>query len=97
MPVRRRLLLRVVLDWGMMLAAVPLAVSSGLLWLGFPWGYYPARLVWREVHKWSGLVFGLLALVHLALNFGWLLRATRKLLSRSAEPRPGEGEPSGES
>jgi len=42
-------------------------------------------------------VFGLLALVHLALNFGWLLRATRKLLSRSAEPRPGEGEPSGES
>lgn len=70
------------MDWTLLLSAIPLAVSSVLLWVVLPRGYYLSRIRWVEVHKWSGLAFGVLAAVHLALHLPWLLRATWALLRR---------------
>lgn len=71
-----------VLDMIMALIALLLVVSSFLLWVVFPRGYFPARLVWVEIHKWSGLALTLAVLVHLAFHWTWLVRMTRRAARR---------------
>jgi cytochrome b subunit of formate dehydrogenase len=57
-----------------------LLVSSTLLWLVFPRGFYPAREAWLVVHKYAGLALTVLVVVHLALHWRWLVTMTRRML-----------------
>jgi hypothetical protein len=46
------------------------------------------------VHDWSGIAFGLCALVHLAFNWKWMVGMTKKFSSPSAaKPVPATGSP----
>ena len=79
------------IDVLMGLLALVLSLSSILLWVVLPQGFFAARLLWIQIHKWVGLALGILVLVHLALHWRWLLRMTRsqwrRLLSRAPETR----------
>jgi hypothetical protein len=70
------------------LLATILTVSSLLLWVVLPQGYFPSRLVWLEIHKWSGLAVTVTVIVHLGLHWRWLLSMTRRQLSRGARRPP---------
>lgn len=84
---RTRLAVCLGVDWFLTLAGLPLAVSSFLLWVVFPRGYYLSRTLWVAIHKWSGLAFGVLAVVHLAMHMPTLLRATRAFVQRPRRER----------
>jgi hypothetical protein len=62
--------------------ALVLAVSSFLLWVVFPRGFYPARTEWVSIHKWVGLALGITVLLHVAFHRKWLVRVTRRHLRR---------------
>ena len=62
------------------LLSILLAVSSLLLWVVFPRGFYPVRTLWVEIHQWGGLVLGIAALVHVAMHWSWLTRMTKRYL-----------------
>lgn len=63
------------------LLSLLLGISSFLLWVVFPRGYYPARALWVNIHKWGGLALGVTVLVHVALHRAWLVRMTRRYLA----------------
>lgn len=84
-PVKKgqtRLVLNLAVDWLLLLSGIPLGISSFLLWVVFPRGYYPGRVLWREIHLWSGLAFGILSLLHLLLHLRVLLHCTWELILR---------------
>ncbi len=62
--------------------AVLLAVSAFLLWVVFPRGYFPSRVIWVEVHKWAGLAITVGVLVHIAIHWKWLLQMTRRYIDK---------------
>ena len=62
--------------------AVLLAVSAFLLWVVFPRGYFPSRVIWVEIHKWAGLAITVGVLFHIAINWKWLLQMTRRYIDR---------------
>lgn len=62
------------------LATVLLAVSAVLLWLVFPRGFFAARALWIDIHKWVGLALGGLVFLHVALHWSWLVQMTRRHL-----------------
>jgi hypothetical protein len=70
------------IDVVMGLLALIVGVSAALLWVVFPQGYFAARLLWVEIHKWAGLALSLVALVHVLLHWSWLVRMTRRVLAR---------------
>jgi len=62
--------------------ALLLGVSALLLWIIFPHGYFPSRVWWLEVHKWTGFTLFLGVVIHLVLHWGWLVRMTRNYTNR---------------
>jgi membrane protein implicated in regulation of membrane protease activity len=60
------------------LLALLLGVSSLLLWVVFPRGYFPGRILWVNIHKWSGLALGVLVFFHAVLHWRWLIRTTQR-------------------
>ena len=62
------------------LLALLLTVSSVMLWLVFPRGFYAARQIWVDIHKWGGLALGVGVLLHVLLHWKWLVRKTRRYL-----------------
>lgn len=60
--------------------AALLGISSFLLWVIFPRGYFAARDFWVTVHKWSGLALSIMVVIHLAVHWKWLWRMTRRYL-----------------
>ena len=75
-PARHRIPARTRLDFwfdGALLAAYTLAYSLGFTGLA--------------VHEWLGLGIGLALLLHLTLHWDWVVRTTRRLLSRSGRDR----------
>ncbi|GEM_PF-2705931 len=85
---RTRLAVNTGIDWLLILTGLPLAVSSLLLWVVFPRGFYAHRLLWREIHLWSGLAFGVLSALHLALHLPQLWRCTKALVLPSSRRGP---------
>jgi hypothetical protein len=65
------------LDVMLALSSLVLAVSSFLLWVVFPRGFFPARNLWVTIHKWVGLAVSVGALSHVLLHWRWLVRMTR--------------------
>ncbi len=65
----------------MLVLGIVLVVSSFLLWVVFPLGFYPSRLLWIEIHKWSGLALTIVVLVHVLLHWKWLWAMTKKYLA----------------
>ena len=82
------------IDVVMALLALAVGVSAALLWVVFPQGYFAARLLWVEIHKWTGLALSLLALVHVLLHWNWIARMTQRVLTRFLDwyqcPAPSE-------
>ncbi len=66
----------------MIVLGIVLAVSSFLLWVVFPHGFYPGRQLWIEIHKWVGLALTIVVLVHALLHWKWLVAMSRKYLRR---------------
>jgi hypothetical protein len=65
--------------------ALLLAVSALLLWVVFPRGYFPSRVIWVEIHKWSGLAITVGVIFHIALHWKWLLQMTRRYIDKLFE------------
>jgi hypothetical protein len=74
----RKATLSFLLSLGQALLALLVGLSSFMLWLVFPRGYFPSRHLWVGIHKWSGLALGLLVLLHVVLHRGWLVRMGRR-------------------
>ena len=70
------------LDAVMGLLGILLAISSFLLWVVFPRGYYATRALWVDIHKWGGLALSVLAVIHLTLHWKWLVQMTHRQLER---------------
>ena len=62
--------------------AVLLAISAFLLWVVFPRGYFPSRVVWVEIHKWAGLAITVGVLLHIVIHWKWLWQTTKQYLAR---------------
>ncbi|MDY7042151.1 MAG: DUF4405 domain-containing protein [Chloroflexota bacterium] len=77
----RRAMIYYLLDLVLALLSLLLGVSSFLLWVVFPRGYFPARVLWVDIHKWSGLALGVAVLLHVALHWSWLIRMTRRQIA----------------
>ncbi|MFW6115457.1 MAG: DUF4405 domain-containing protein [Chloroflexota bacterium] len=75
------------LDVVLGLLAVVVGLSAFLLWVVLPQGYFAARLLWLDIHKWSGLLLSVGVLLHVILHWKWLLRMTRLIVSRPSERR----------
>ncbi len=73
------------LDLLMGLIALILAVSSFLLWVVLPRGYFPSRALWVGIHKWVGLALSIAVIIHLIRHRRWLVRATRQHIGRKGE------------
>jgi hypothetical protein len=76
------------IDLSMAALALILVVSSVLLWVVLPQGYFRSRLVWLEIHKWSGLAVTLAVLLHLVVHRSWLWTMTQRHFGRTGEARP---------
>jgi cytochrome b subunit of formate dehydrogenase len=83
----RRAVRNYVVDVLLLVLSVLLVVSSALLWLVFPRGFYPQREAWLVVHKYAGLALTVLVLVHLVLHGGWLVRMTQRVLGKSGSEK----------
>jgi membrane protein implicated in regulation of membrane protease activity len=70
------------------LLALAVGLSAFLLWVVLPQGYFPSRLLWLEIHKWSGLALSVVVALHVALHRKWLVRMTRRMLSRASQSAP---------
>jgi hypothetical protein len=68
------------------LLSLLLTVSSAMLWLVFPRGFYAVRVLWADIHKWGGLALGVGVLIHVLLHWKWLLRKTRRYLGLGSRP-----------
>ena len=64
------------------LLAILLAVSALLLWVIFPRGFFPSRVLWVEIHKWVGLALLTGVTLHVVLHWKWLVQMTRHYISR---------------
>ena len=62
------------------LLSILLVVSSLLLWVVFPRGLYPVRVLWVEIHQWGGVALGIVVLVQVGLHRSWLTRMTKRYL-----------------
>jgi hypothetical protein len=69
------------------IVAVLLAVSAFLLWVIFPRGYFPSRVIWLEIHKWAELSITVGVLFHIALHWKWLLQMTRHYIDKLLKKR----------
>lgn len=75
-----------IIDVIQLVLVVLLGISSYLLWVVFPRGYFAARNTWVIIHKWSGLALGVMVAIHLVAHWKWLWRMTRRLLRGRREP-----------
>ena len=57
-----------------------LIVSAFLLWFAFPRGYFMTRELWVDIHKWSGVALAILVLIHVTLNWNWVVYMTKRYL-----------------
>jgi hypothetical protein len=82
------------IDVVMALLALSVGVSALLLWVVFPQGYFAARLLWVEIHRWTGLALSVVVLVHVLFHWRWIGHMTRRVLSRFREwcQRPARSE-----
>ncbi len=76
------------LDVVMGLLALVVGVSAFLLWVVLPQGFFAARLLWLDIHKWSGLFLSVAVFLHVVLHWKWLVRMTRRTLTRVSESTP---------
>ena len=60
--------------------ALILITSAFLLWVVLPQGYFANRLMWLDVHKWTGLALVISVLLHLVIHARWLVRMTQHVL-----------------
>ena len=74
------------------IAAILLAVSAFLLWVVFPRGFFPSRVIWVEIHRWAGLAITVGVLFHLALHWKWLLQMTRRYVDKIVKRNGREAE-----
>jgi hypothetical protein len=80
------------------LLALLLWLSSFLLWVVFPLGYFPSRMLWLEIHKWSGLAVSIGVVIHLLLHLNWIIAMTERVIGRRGKkgyPQPSPSDFSG--
>jgi hypothetical protein len=67
------------------LLALAVGVSALLLWVVLPQGYFASRLLWLDIHKWSGLALSAVVLLHVLLHGRWLVRMTKRVAEGFSE------------
>jgi len=70
------------LSLALIIMALLLAVAAFLLWVIFPRGFFLARVVWVEIHKWVGLGLTVGVILHVVLHWEWLVQMTRRYFKR---------------
>ena len=87
-PFRRDAAYKVALDLVLAVSFVLCAIS-GLYFLLVPSGapLIFSDVVWDVIHTWTGVMLGLGAVLHLALNWRWVTNVTARL-ARSLLPEP---------
>lgn len=73
------------IDVTLIVLTLILWISSFLLWVVFPRGYFAAREIWVTVHKWSGLALSIMVVIHLVVHWKWLWQMTRRYLRRQSD------------
>ena len=68
------------LDLTMGLLALVEILTSFLLWVVLPQGYYRSRFTWLAIHKYVGLTLTLFAILHVALHWRWLATMAGRVL-----------------
>jgi hypothetical protein len=86
-PVSRVILKKYIVDVGLGISFFLCFVTGIIKLPGFVQFFHRAAidLPWNRIdmlHDGSGVLLGLFALVHLALNWKWMVSVTRKLLRR---------------
>ena len=77
--------LKYIVDMFMFLVFLIVALSGFILWLILPKGsgnslfLILTRNEWIFVHNWSSVIFILLLLIHLILNWNWIILVTKSL------------------
>jgi len=80
--------LRYIVDIGLAISFL-ISIITGILKFPGLTGYF--RSVYRlisayylsRIHDWSGLVMGIFVLVHLVLNWKWIIAMTKNLIKKS--------------
>ena len=67
--------------------AILLVVSSTMLWLVLPRGFFAARQLWVNLHKWGGLALCVTVLVHFLIHWKWLVGMTRRWLKKGKKAK----------
>ncbi|MCL6581132.1 MAG: DUF4405 domain-containing protein [Firmicutes bacterium] len=77
----------------LLVGAVSLYTGVVLQWLMPPggarsgWDWTPgARSNLRDIHTWSGIVLAGLSVIHVVLNWDWVINAVRRVLRQPDRP-----------
>ena len=70
------------LDMVMGLLALVETLTSFLLWVVLPQGYYRSRFTWLTIHKHVGLALTLIAILHVVLHRRWLAAMAKRIVGR---------------
>jgi len=78
-----------VIDIGLVISFLGVVIT-GIIKFRTLLGYFGVTLVFsdaaksllRTIHDWSGLVMAILVLIHLILNWGWIVETTKEYFKR---------------
>ena len=82
-----------VVDVGLILTFLAVTITGIIKFRSF-WSLFGMKLTFadatwgilRTIHDWSGITMAILVLVHLILNWSWIVETTKEYFSRKEEP-----------
>jgi len=54
---------------------------------GFHMFFFLTKYSWKTLHKWCGLLFISLILIHLIVHWRWVLHMTKKIFRKNSNPQ----------
>ena len=79
-----------VVDAGLVISLIISFVTGILKWLGLRQFFKPAYKIMsshslKVIHTWSGLILGLLVLIHIILHWKWITCMTKSVFKRKED------------
>lgn len=88
----RKTLIKYIVDFGLLISFLGVTITgiikfrSFLSMIGINLDYASMNMTaYRYVHDWSGLVMALFVLIHLILNWDWIIATTKHYFSKKEE------------